>query len=480
MSSDLKKKTVSGVLWSFAGQFSVQGIQFLVSIVLARLLSPDDYGMIGMLAIFLAISQVFIDGGFSSALIQRKECDDTTYSTVFYINVGISIICYGILFVAAPFIASFYGQPILKDIARVSSLSLIIGALSATNTVQLTKRIDFKTQSKINVLSAILSGITGIVMAYSGFGVWALVAQSASLALFKLIMTVMSVRWFPSLVFSGTIFKELFSFGSKLVVVSLISSVYTNIRSLIIGKRFSPADLGQYTTANKFATMAGTSLSGVLYNVSFPVLSKVQDDDAVLLDAYKRFLSVSAFAIFPLMMLLAGIAEPLIRFLVTDKWLECVPFLQILCFGWMYDCLTKINLNLLYVKGRSDLVLRLEIVKKTIAFTILFASCFLGIIGICVVAAIYDFIAFFCNTYYTKRLLGYGFKEQFLQTLPYLLLSLMVLAVSLLVCSLNLSPLPLILIAVTASGTIYLMLSWAMRLSALKELLTILKQLFKK
>ena len=480
MSSDLKKKTVSGVLWSFAGQFSVQGIQFLVSIVLARLLSPDDYGMIGMLAIFLAISQVFIDGGFSSALIQRKECDDTTYSTVFYINVGISIICYGILFVAAPFIASFYGQPILKDIARVSSLSLIIGALSATNTVQLTKRIDFKTQSKINVLSAILSGITGIVMAYSGFGVWALVAQSVSLALFKLIMTVMSVRWFPSLVFSGTIFKELFSFGSKLVVVSLISSVYTNIRSLIIGKRFSPADLGQYTTANKFATIAGTSLSGVLYNVSFPVLSKVQDDDAVLLDAYKRFLSVSAFAIFPLMMLLAGIAEPLIRFLVTDKWLECVPFLQILCFGWMYDCLTKINLNLLYIKGRSDLVLRLEIVKKTIAFTILFASCFLGIIGICVGAAIYDFIAFFCNTYYTKRLLGYGFKEQFLQTLPYLLLSLMVLAVSLLVCSLNLSPLPLILIAVTASGTIYLMLSWAMRLSALKELLTILKQLFKK
>ena len=480
MSSDLKKKTVSGVLWSFAGQFSVQGIQFLVSIVLARLLSPDDYGMIGMLAIFLAISQVFIDGGFSSALIQRKKCDDTTYSTVFYINVGISILCYGILFVAAPFIASFYGQPILKDIARVSSLSLIIGALSATNTVQLTKRIDFKTQSKINVLSAILSGITGIVMAYSGFGVWALVAQSVSLALFKPIMTVMSVRWFPSLVFSGTIFKELFSFGSKLVVVSLISSVYTNIRSLIIGKRFSPADLGQYTTANKFATMAGTSLSGVLYNVSFPVLSKVQDDDAVLLDAYKRFLSVSAFAIFPLMMLLAGIAEPLIRFLVTDKWLECVPFLQILCFGWMYDCLTKINLNLLYVKGRSDLVLRLEIVKKTIAFTILFASCFLGIIGICVGAAIYDFIAFFCNTYYTKRLLGYGFKEQFLQTLPYLLLSLMVLAVSLLVCSLNLSPLPLILIAVTASGTIYLMLSWAMRLSALKELLTILKQLFKK
>lgn len=480
MSSDLKKKTVSGVLWSFAGQFSVQGIQFLVSIVLARLLSPDDYGMIGMLAIFLAISQVFIDGGFSSALIQRKECDDTTYSTVFYINVGISLLCYGILFAAAPFIADFYGQPILKDIARVSSLSLIIGALSATNTVQLTKRIDFKTQSKINVLSAILSGITGIVMAYSGFGVWALVAQSVSLALFKLIMTVMSVRWFPSLVFSGTIFKELFSFGSKLVVVSLISSVYTNIRSLIIGKRFSPADLGQYTTANKFATMAGTSLSGVLYNVSFPVLSKVQDDDAVLLDAYKRFLSVSAFAIFPLMMLLAGIAEPLIRFLVTDKWLECVPFLQILCFGWMYDCLTKINLNLLYVKGRSDLVLRLEIVKKTIAFTILFASCFLGIIGICVGAAIYDFIAFFCNTYYTKRLLGYGFKEQFLQTLPYLLLSLMVLAVSLLVCSLNLSPLPLILIAVTASGTIYLMLSWAMRLSALKELLTILKQLFKK
>lgn len=476
MSSDLKKKTVSGVLWSLAGQFSVQGIQFLVSVVLARLLSPDDYGMIGMLAIFLAISQVFIDGGFSSALIQRKNCDDTTYSTVFYINVGISLVCYGILFAAAPFIADFYGQPILKDIARVSSLSLIIGALSATNTVQLTKRIDFKTQSKINVVSAILSGVTGIALAYSGFGVWALVAQSVSLALFKLVLTVFCVRWFPSLVFSRKIFKELFSFGSKLVLASLISSIYTNIRSLIIGKKFTPADLGQYTTANKFATMAGSSLSGVLYNVSFPVLSKVQDDDAVLLDAYKRFLSVSAFTIFPLMMLLAGIAEPLIRFLVTDKWLECVPFLQILCFGWMYDCLTRINLNLLYVKGRSDLVLRLEIVKKTIAFTILFVSCFMGIIGICVGAAVYNFIAFFCNTYYTKRLLSYGFKEQFIQTLPYLALSLLVLAIAAAISMTPIAPAYSIILSTLVCASVYLMLAKVLRLPALKELTGIIKQ----
>lgn len=480
MSSDLKKKTVSGVLWSFAGQFSVQGIQFLVSVALARLLSPDDYGMVGMLAIFLAISQVFIDGGFSSALIQRKDCDDTTYSTVFYINVGISLICYGLLFVSAPAIAGFYSQPLLKDIARVSSLSLVIGALSATSTVQLTKRIDFKTQSKINVLSAALSGITGIAMAYSGAGVWALVAQQVSLSLFKLVLTVLCVKWFPSLVFSRSVFRELFSFGSKLVLTSLISSVYTNIRSLIIGKKFTPADLGQYTTANKFATMAGSSLSSVLYNVSFPVLSKVQDDDSILLDAYRRFLSVSAFAIFPLMMILAGTAEPLIRFLVTDKWLECVPYLQILCFGWMYDCLTKINLNLLYVKGRSDLVLKLEVFKKTIAFTILFISCFMGIVGICVGAAVYNFIAFFCNTYYTKRLLGYGFKEQFLQTLPYLVLSLAALGVSLAVCCLPLRPGWLVLLAVTSSSAVYLALSWILRLPALGELVSIVKQLFGK
>ncbi len=479
MSSDLKKKTVSGVLWSLTGQFSVQGIQFLVSIVLARLLSPDDYGMIGMLAIFLAISQVFIDGGFSSALIQKKDCDNTTYSTVFYINVGISLVCYGILFVSAPLIADFYGQPLLKDIARVSSVSLIIGALSATNTVQLTKRIDFKTQSKINVVSALLSGVTGIVMAYSGFGVWALVAQSVSIALFKLLLTVFCVRWIPSLVFSGRIFKELFSFGSKLVLASLISSIYTNIRSLIIGKKFTPADLGQYTTANKFATMAGSSLSGVLYNVSFPVLSKVQDDNAVLLDAYKRFLSVSAFAIFPLMMLLAGIAEPLIRFLVTDKWLECVPYLQILCFGWIYDCLTKINLNLLYVKGRSDLVLKLEIFKKTIAFTILFISCFMGIIGICVGAAIYNFIAFFCNTYYTKRLLGYGFKEQFLQTLPYLSLSLLVLVLALSICMMELPPVALIALSTAICMAAYLSLAKIFRLSAFAEMTSIIKQILK-
>ncbi|HBN01654.1 MAG TPA: flippase, partial [Rikenellaceae bacterium] len=262
-------------------------------------------------------------------------------------------------------------------------------------------------------------------------------------------------------------------------LASLISSIYTNIRSLIIGKKFTPADLGQYTTANKFATMAGSSLSGVLYNVSFPVLSKVQDNNAVLLDAYKRFLSVSAFAIFPLMMLLAGIAEPLIRFLVTDKWLECVPYLQILCFGWIYDCLTKINLNLLYVKGRSDLVLKLEVFKKTIAFTILFISCFMGIIGICVGAAIYNFIAFFCNTYYTKRLLGYGFKEQFLQTLPYLSLSLLVLVLALSICMMELPPVALIALSTAICMAAYFGLAKIFRLSAFAEMTSIIKQILK-
>lgn len=475
MAKSLKEQTIKGVSWSAIGQFTLQAIQFLVSVILARLLSPSDYGIVGMIAIFLAISQVFIDGGFSSALIQKKKCTDEDYSTVFYCNLAISIICYLIIFIFSPIIADFYNQPIVKDVARISSISLVLGALSATSNVMLIKKIDFKTQTIILITSALLSGILGILIAYLGFGVWALVAQIIGLSFFKLLATLFYVKWIPSLFFSMESFRDLYSFGFKLLIASLISSIYTNIRSLIIGKRFSPSDLGQFTNANKLSTLSGSTISNILNSVTFPVLSKIQEDNYKLCDIYKKILEVASFIVFPLMFFLSGAAEPIVYILFSEKWLPCVPYFQILCFCWVFDALSRINLNLLYVKKRSDLVLRLELMKKIIAFAILLASFFIGIIGICIGAVIYDIIAFYINTYYTKKLLGLGLAMQVKILFPYCILSLILFFISFAFSSLIINPFISLLTSVSICGLFYLLICYTFRLSAFKELFVIIK-----
>lgn len=373
---DLRSKATKGVFWSAVERYSVQGVQFLLQLVIARILSPHDYGLIGMLTIFMALSQVFIDGGFSNALIQKKDRDENDYSTVFHINLGISLVAYILLFLGAPYIASFYNQPLLTSITRVYSLNLIINSLVAVNKVKLIIAIDFKTQSKISLSAAIISGVAGIVCAYMGLGVWALVVQMMLNSMLNVILSFYFVSWFPKLIFSTKSFKRLFKFGSKLLIASIISSIYSNIYNLVIGKRFPASTLGLYTRGQQFAFFAGTNVSGILQRVSFPILSEIQDDDKRLVSAYKKYIGISTWAAFPLILGLCGVAKPLIFVLLTEKWASCVPFLQILCFAVLWDCVTLVNLNLLYVKGRSDWVLKLEIVKKTIAFSILVFSMF--------------------------------------------------------------------------------------------------------
>ncbi len=436
MSESLKETTLRGVSWSFVEQILARGVNFVIGIILARLLSPTDYGLVGMLGIFIAISQLFIDGGLSSALIRTKSPSEKDFSTVYIINMGLSVVFYALMYFTAPAIAGFYDQPLLKPLMRVLALSFVIGSVASIHGVLLAIRVDFKTKTIISLVSSIVSGTIAIICAYKGLGTWALVVQNLTSTLVFTVLTLLFVHWMPKLIFSIESFKRLFSYSSKLLAASLISTIYDNAYPMVIGKRFTASDVGLYSRAGQFPGIANSTITGALNRVAFPVLSKIQDEDERLLRVYEKYVQLSCFIIFPLLMGICGCARPLVSFLLTDKWLACVPLMQILCFGLMTNGITTINLNLLYVKGRSDLVLRLEIVKKSIAFGILFITMFFNITVMCIGQVVYGFIALYLNTHYTKRILGYTFGQQIKSVAPYFLVSLIVLAEALLASTL--------------------------------------------
>ena len=475
MAEDLRNKATNGIIWSAIERYSLQGVQFLMQLIIARILTPHDYGLIGMLAIFMALSQVFIDGGFSNALIQKKDRSEADYSTVFYINFGISIFIYVLLFFGAPYIASFYDQPLLSPITRVYSINLIINSLAAVNKVKLTVDVDFKTQSKISLGAATISGLAGIACAYYGMGVWALVVQILLNSVINVILSFYYVRWWPKLNFSKESFHRLFKFGNKLLIASIIHSIYENLYNLFIGKQYSSATLGLFTRAQQFTNFAGSNLSAVLKRVSFPLLSQIQDEDERLLAAYKKYIKTSTWATFPLLMGLCGIAKPMVMVLLTEKWISCVPYLQILCFAMLWDGVTQVNLNLLYVKGHSDWVLRLEIIKKSIAFTILFISLGFNMYVICIGKAIYSFIALCLNTHYTKKLFNYGFFAQMKDLLPQLSLSLLMLVFCLLASYLIPNALLAFIASFLIGVIIYMTGSYFLKLYGFEELCQIIK-----
>ena len=471
MASELKQQAIHGVAWSMVETYSGQIVQFVISIVLARILTPSEYGLIGMLAIFMGLSTLFIDGGFSSALVQCKDRSQKDFSTVFFINTGMAVIAYFTLFLSAPWIARFYNQPILEQIIKIYGLSLIISSLGSTSGVQLTIKLDFKTSTKISLISSIVSGIIGIIMAYSGFGVWALVWQSVIASTLRVCLLYMFVRWLPKDGFNKDSFKRLFAFSSKLFSASIITVIYENLTGPIIGKQFNSAALGYYNRAMGFNTLVNSNITSVLGRVSYPLLSQIQDDDARLKTIYERYIQMSAFLTFPALMLLCAVAKPLVLFLLTDKWEPAILLLQILAFGMMTDGVIVSNLNLIKVKGRSDLVLKLEIVKKSISFTILAISVAMdSILAICIGKVIYGgIIALYLNTYYTKKLMNYGFREQFKGYWPYLLASLLMLATGLIISHLIMNSLLALCIAVPTCITLYLTICAKAKLYAYYE-----------
>lgn len=437
--SSIASKSIHGIIWSAIERFSLQGVQFLIGIVLARLLMPSDFGMIGMLSIFLSVSQTFIDCGFSNALIRQKDTSSEDYGTAFIVNFVISVFAFVILFAVAPFVAKFYSMPELQPVMRCVSVTLIINALYAVHKVKLTKNIDFKTQSKASLCAAVISGILGIVLAYNGFGVWSLVYQSICNSVLNVLLMSFLLGWFPRPVFSYDSFHSLFEFGSKLLLASIISSIYSNLYNIVIGKLFSANNLGYYTRADQLGNFPSQNIAGILSRVTYPILSQLQDDDEKLKSIYIKYLRVSCFVVFPLMMGLAALAKPTIILLLGEKWVPSVVLLQILCFGMMLDPVCNINLNLLYVKGRSDLVLKLEVIKKTIAVMIIVVSLNFGLMGICIGRAIYGVVATFMNMIYTRRFIDLSMWNQVKLIFPSWILSILMAALVYFVTCLNLS-----------------------------------------
>ncbi len=470
MSSNLKDIAAQGVIWSFIESFSVKIIQFMITIIMARMLTPSDYGLIGMLSIFMSISQVFIDGGFSSALIQKRERSIEDLSTVFYINVFFSIVLYFILFQCAPFISSFYNQPLLNPIIKVYCSTLIIYSLVGVTKTILTIDLDFKTQSKISVLSSILSGLTGIYLAWIGLGVWALVIQSIVMAVLNVLFSFLFVKWRPKLLFSTQSMKSLFSFGSKLLLAQIIGAAYQNLYNLVIGKKFSSVSLGYYSRAESFTSLTSYTLSGIFTRVSFPLLSKTQTDNSQLLSIYNKYISIAAFIMFPISMILCGCAKPIIIILLTDRWVDAIGILQILSISTLWTGITAINLNLLSVKGRSDLVLKLEIVKKSIAFTILFVSmAFNNLIIMCWGLVLYSIIGLYLNTYYTSKILNYGFIAQLRTMSPYLLLSVFIMLEGLIISYIIKDNFLALILSLSICLFTYIVLSALFKLYAFEE-----------
>lgn len=407
----VKEQSLSGFKWNMLGQFSTFAIQFVLGIVIARMLTPDDYGVIGMVTIFMAISQSLVDSGFGNALIRKIDRTEVDCSTVFYFNLAVAALLYGILFCAAPAISRFYNTPLLTELTRVLSLTLIINALGIVPRALRSAVVDFKTQMVASVSSAIVSGLVGLYLAYNGFGVWALVCQSIISACVSVAIIWIMSRWMPRLAYSWSSFRSMFSYGSKLLVSGLMHTVYRHASSILIGKFYTPAELGNYDKGNSIAALPSLRLSGALHAVTFPILAKLQDDDVRLKSVYHKYVAMTSLVIFFLMTLLASVAKPLVLLLLTEKWLGAVPYLQVFCAAYMFDSICRLNNNMLYVKGWSGLFLKLEVIKKVIVTPFFLLVIPLGPIAICLVSVLHTFVDISCSTYYLRKRLGVEMRK---------------------------------------------------------------------
>jgi len=412
MTTSLKERTISGMLWSFVRRSGNRIISFASTLVLARLLTPEDYGIIGMIVVFTSLSLVFIDAGFTSALIQKKEPTREDYSTVFYWNVIISIILYVALFIAAPAIATFYRMPLISAVLRVQGIVLVLGALGAIQGVRLRKHLNFRKLAGISLFSTTIGAVTGIIMAFSGFGVWSLVAKELIDRFCSLLLLWIGSSWRPLRVFSKNSFRELFNYGSLILLSHMTQSFVIQIQSLIIGRVFSARDLGFYTQARHIHDIPHQTITSVIDEVMFPVYSSLQDDMKKVVKAVKISLKSLVFLNFPLMLLLALIAEPLFVILLSDKWIESVPYFQILCFGGMLYSLNTNNVSVIMSLGKSNYVLIATLIKRGTTLLFVFIGLQFGIFGIVTGYTVSMYVWFPVNAYFMGKITGYGISKQ--------------------------------------------------------------------
>lgn len=414
----LKEKTVRGVGWSAADTFLGHGVTFLVGIVLARILSPAEYGLIGIVLIFTTILNGVVDSGFSTALIRKKDANDEDYNTMFITNMLMSVLMYVLLWISAPAIAHFFERPELVNLTRVTGVILILQALSITQVTILTKRIDFKTKTKASLISAVASGSIGICMAYMGFGVWSLVGQKLSNTLLYSVCLWALNRWWPNLSFSFNSFRYMWGFGWKMMVSGLLDHTWSQLYQVVVGKYYSPATLGQYTRSREYANIFSSNFQTIISRVTYPVLAEVQDDKERMVAAYRRIIKITMFITAICMISLGAVAEPFIYCLIGPKWHQAATFLPLICISMSMYPLHAINLNMLKVQGRSDIFLYLEIIKKIISIGPLCLGIFVGIYWMLIGSIVTGIIAYFLNSYYTGKRLGYSSWMQIKDVAP--------------------------------------------------------------
>lgn len=475
LNESLRDKAVSGATWKLIEISVAHVMTFVVELYLARKLAPSDYGLVGMLAIFFALAGVLVDSGFSSALIQRQNRTREDFSTVFVFNIVASISIYLLFVVLAPSIASFYNAPLLKTIIYVSALSFIIRGFTSIHFAKLNIDLRFSTLSKIHLVGHFVAGITGVLLAYFGFGIWALVFQGIASSLITGIVVWICSGLKPSIAFSTKSFKRLFSYGGNMLGSGLINVVYGNLYTLVIGKGFSPAAVGFYNRANGYSSMPSNIVTDIALRVNFPILVKLQDDNERLISAYEKLLKVPFFVLYPILVGIIVCAEPLITVMIGEKWLPCVPYMQILCVGYMFYPLNGFNMNILYAKGRTDISFKLEFIKKPIGLLLLFASLPFGIIWMMVGKALYSVIVYFINCYYTNKIVGYGLVRQVKILMPMIVNSLLMGAIVFLCMSFVSSPAIKLLVGIPVGMVSYYLMAFIRKDDSLSEIMNIVK-----
>ena len=471
-----RKNIISNLIWRFAERCGAQGVAFIVSIFLARLLEPTDYGVIGLLNVFIAIANVFIDSGFGNSLIQKKDADEVDFSSVFYFSLVFSIILYIVLFFLAPFIATFYEQPILTNLFRVMAVSLLLGAVNSVQKSFVAKNMQFKKFFYSTLFGTILSAFVGIGMAYRGFGAWALVAQHLTNQVFDTLILWFTVKWRPVLKFSLSRMKKMFIYGWKLLCSSLIDAVYNNIYSLIIGKTYTSADLGYYNKGKSFPNLIIGNINSTIDSVLFPVIADSQEDKEKVKGITRRAIKTSTFVIFPAMAGLASVATTLITLILTEKWLPCVPFLQFCCFTYAFWPVHTANLQAIKALGRSDIFLKLEVIKKVIGICILIITIPQGLyvmmIGRCFSAVLSTFI----NAFPNKKLLNYSYFEQVKDMLPTMLLSIVICIVVLFVGGFEINLFVKLILQILVGICVYIFGAKLFKLEAFEYVMNLVKK----
>ncbi len=424
MADDIKQKAASGMVWTSIQKFAGMGISFISGIILARLLTPEDYGCIGMLSIFMVIAGSFVDGGFASALIQKKRPTQEDYSTIFFFNLGMSLVMYAILFFSAPAIARFYKMPLLCSVLRVQGVVLIINAFSIIQSNQLRKQLQFKKLSVVALSASIISVVVTIYLAYNGFGVWALVTMNLLTAFIPAVVYWFTNKWCPILVFSRKSFKELFNFGFFMFLSNLINVFCNNIQGLLIGRIYNPATMGYYSKAKSTEEMASTSVSDILGRVTYPVFAEYQNDKKMLVNIIKRMTLVVAYITFPMMFLLMMLAKPIFMLLYSERWIDSVPYFQILCFAGIATCLQVFNYNVIAAIGKSRITFRWTIIKRIVGICFIVSGLALwGLKGLLGGMVVSSWFIYFVNVFLCDKYVGYKFIDQVKDLAPILILS---------------------------------------------------------